>query len=85
MEDGFYTDDGIKVDCDSIPIPTLCLSCSKHENEEIACTITRMDQLDEIKKDEVFCCFDFEPIDPKIDKEFIFNEMNTYLRKKYES
>jgi len=85
MEEGFFTDEGVKVDPESIPMPARCLSCSKHENEEIACTLTRMDQIEEIQNKEVFCCFAYEPIDQKIDKESIFNEMNSYLRNKYGS
>lgn len=85
MKEGFYRDDGIKVAADSIPIPSLCLSCTKHKNEEIACTLTRMDQMDEIQNEELFCCFDFEPIDPKINKEIFLDEMKKYLRKKHES
>ena len=57
MEDGFYRNDGTHVDPDSIPMPALCLSCSSHEDKEIACTLTRMDQLDEIRNGEMFCCY----------------------------
>ncbi len=85
MEEGFFTNDGKKVDPESIPMPALCFSCSKHDKEEIACTLTRMDQIEEIQNEEVLCCFAYEPIDPNIEKESIFNEMNSYLRNKYGS
>lgn len=82
MEGGFFTDDGNKVDQDSIPLPSRCRSCQLHENEEIACSLTRLDQKEEIQNGEVFCCFGFKSIDPDVDEKTIFNEMNEYLRKK---
>lgn len=82
MENGYYMDDGTKVDIDSIPIPTLCLSCLKEKNNEIACNITRMDQINEIKSGEMFCCFAYEPNNSKINKESIIQEMEKYLANK---
>ena len=83
MEEGFFTDDGTKVDQNSIPLPPLCPTCQLHENEEIACTLTRLDQEEEIQNGEMFCCFGFKSIDPDVDEKAIFNEMNEYLKKKY--
>ena len=42
----FYDDDGTEVNPDLFPKPHLCLSCKKNEdaNEEILCTLTRLDQ-----------------------------------------
>lgn len=85
MDKEFYMDDGTKVDPDSIPIPSICLSCSKNQNNESACVITRMDQLNEIKEGQMFCCFAFEPFDPTINKKSIFKEMKKYLNGKNES
>jgi hypothetical protein len=52
---GFYDDDGNKIDPNLIPKPGLCLSCKNDDDpsQEILCTLTRMDQMDE----EEFCCF----------------------------
>jgi len=77
-EGGYYLDDGTKVDEESIPVPALCHSCTKNGKEVVACNINRMDQMDEIQKGELFCCFAYEPNDPAIDKETIFREMEAY-------
>jgi hypothetical protein len=55
----FYTDDGEEVDPSKVPIPYLCLGCSKFERESeyILCVLCRMDQ-DEGKE---FKCYAFEP------------------------
>lgn len=79
MEKGYYLDDGTMVDIDSIPIPSLCLSCLKNQKNEVACNITRIDQISEIKSGKMFCCFAYEPNDPTIDKESIFKEMEEHL------
>jgi len=52
--DGFYLDDGTKVDPNLIPKPSLCISCLKDDDpsEEMLCTLTRIDQID----DEKFKC-----------------------------
>ncbi|MGE0930987.1 hypothetical protein [Peijinzhouia sedimentorum] len=54
----FYDDDGTEVNPDLFPKPQLCLSCKKNEdsNEEILCTLTRLDQRNEIE----FKCFAYE-------------------------
>jgi len=82
MRNGLYMDDGTKIDEDSISIPIFCTSCRKNENGEVACDLTRMDQMDEIKNGEMFCCFAYEPIDSNIDKKSVFKEMETYLMEK---
>lgn len=82
MEDGYYTDDGAKIDIESIPIPSLCLSCLRSQENEAACNLTRADQANELKHGELFCCFAYEPSDPAIDRESIFKEMDEYLASK---
>jgi hypothetical protein len=44
--DGFYLDDGTKVDPNLVDKPGLCISCSKNNDpsEEVLCTLTRIDQ-----------------------------------------
>jgi hypothetical protein len=53
---GFYDDNGNKINSDLISKPGLCLVCSKHEvddvMEQMFCTMTRYDQQDE---DEFKC------------------------------
>ena len=60
---GFYLDDGTKVDPNLITKPGLCLSCinddSPDSEEEILCTLTRIDQM----SDEEFICYGFVPKD----------------------
>lgn len=57
--DGFYLDDGTKVDPNLIPKPSLCISCIKDDDpsEEILCILTRIDQ----KDDSEFKCFAYQP------------------------
>ena len=54
----FYDDDGTEVNPDLIPKPDLCLICKKQDdpNEEILCSLNRMDQ----REDDEFKCFAFE-------------------------
>lgn len=56
----YFDDDGTEVNPDLIPKPGLCLICRKlnNTNEEIHCTLNRMDQRD----DDDFICFAFEKI-----------------------
>jgi len=82
MEGGYYLDDGTKVAEDSIPVPVLCTSCREYEDGSMVCDLTRMDQMDEIEKGEMFCCFAYEPMDPDIDKESVYEEMKDHLSKK---
>ena len=77
-EGGYYLDDGTKIDEDSIPVPSLCKSCIKNGKEVVACNLTRMDQMEDIQKGDLFCCFAYEPNDPAIDKEALFRKMETY-------
>ena len=85
MEDGFYDDDGTRIDVDSIPIPEICELCKKKTVGEIACTLTRFDQCKEIEGGEMFCCFAFEPKDPNIDGRSLLAKMEEYLKGKYNS
>ena len=57
--DGFYLDDGTKVDPNLIPKPSLCISCIKDDDpsEEVLCTLTRIDQRD----DPEFKCYAYRP------------------------
>lgn len=56
----FYDDDGIEIDPEEIRKPSLCVICKKDSDpdEEIVCTLTRMDQ----RNDEDFICEAFERI-----------------------
>lgn len=58
--DGFYLDDGTKVDPNLVPKPGLCLTCAKDNDprEEMLCTLNRIDQMD----DDDFICGAYEPI-----------------------
>ena len=46
---GFYDDDGTKIDPNLMAKPSLCATCKKDDdkNQEILCTLNRMDQQDE--------------------------------------
>ena len=58
---GFYLDDGTKVDPNLVDKPSLCISCRKNDDpsEEILCTLTRIDQQDEPE----FICHAYSPIE----------------------
>lgn len=52
----FYHDDGTEVNPDLIPKPSLCISCKRDGltgEEDILCTLNRMDQMGE----EEFKCY----------------------------
>lgn len=59
---GFYDDDGTKIDPDSVPVPSLCVICKSHQvddwEENLLCLMNRNDQRNE--KD--FKCGAFEKI-----------------------
>lgn len=59
---GFYDDDGTKIDPDSVPVPSLCVICKKHLaddwEENLLCLMNRYDQ----RNDEDFNCGAFEKI-----------------------
>ena len=57
---GYFDDDGNKLNPDLIPKPDLCLSCTKNEdpNEEILCNLNRLDQ----DGDNEFICYAYELI-----------------------
>lgn len=59
---GFYDDDGNKVDPDIVPIPSLCVICKSHQvddwEENLMCLMNRFDQ----KDDTDFKCGAFEKI-----------------------
>ena len=48
---GYYNDDGTKIDPESVPIPGLCIICKKYQSddweENMLCTLNRNDQRDE--------------------------------------
>ncbi len=54
----FFTDDGEELNPDLFPIPSLCLGCVHYgdPNEEILCTLTRLDQA----ADKEFVCHAFK-------------------------
>ena len=56
---GFFDDDGNQLNPNLHPLPSLCLSCQKKDdpNEEILCTLTRLDQIG-----EEFKCFSYKSI-----------------------
>ncbi len=51
---GFYDDDGTKIDPDLMEKPSLCTTCKKddEEKEEMFCTLNRFDQ----QGDDEFIC-----------------------------
>ncbi len=53
---GFYNDDGTKIDPESVPIPGLCVVCRKYQiddwEENMLCTLNRNDQ----RNDKNFKC-----------------------------
>jgi len=55
---GFFDDDGYKIDINLIKKPSLCITCLNDDdpNEEIFCQMTRHDQ----KDDEEFICFAYK-------------------------
>ena len=57
---GYFDDDGNKLNPDLIPKPDLCLSCTKNEDphEEILCNLNRLDQA----RDSEFICYAYEKI-----------------------
>ncbi len=59
---GFYDDDGNKIDPDSVPIRSICVICKSHHvndcDENLLCLMNRFDQRDE----EEFKCGAFEKI-----------------------
>lgn len=59
---GFYDDNGNKVDPDTVPIPSLCIICKSHQiddwEENLLCLMNRFDQ----KDDNDFKCGAFDKI-----------------------
>jgi len=45
----YYDDDGNELDPASVPMPQMCLMCDKKDipEEEVLCTLNRLDQLNE--------------------------------------
>lgn len=58
---GFYDDDGNKLNPDLIAKPSLCVSCAKDGDptEDILCTLSRFDQ----QEGEEFVCYAYESKD----------------------
>ena len=59
---GIYDDDGTKIDPETVPKPSLCLTCRKDDEggeERILCLLNRNDQKDEPE-------FECEAYDPKL-------------------
>lgn len=84
VKGGYFSDDGRGIDPLSVPLPTLCNSCLKYNDakEETPCLLNRMDQMEEIRRGEMFCCFAYEPVDSFVDKQQVFDEMEKYLAEK---
>jgi len=57
--DGFYDDDGTKIDPNLIPKPGLCISCIHDDDpsEEMLCTMNRIDQMNKSE----FKCDAYKP------------------------
>lgn len=62
MIDGFtlWDDDGSRIDPNLVPKPALCSTCANDGDpeQEMLCTLTRLDQMDE----EGFECGAFQPL-----------------------
>lgn len=57
---GIYNDDGTKIDPETVPKPSLCVTCKKDEKEgeeQMLCLLNRNDQRDETD----FQCGAYEP------------------------
>ena len=57
---GFYNDDGTKINPELVPKPGLCIMCKKDDlgrEEEVICILNRNDQKDE----DDFKCGAYEP------------------------
>ena len=80
IKTGYFSDDSEEIDPLTVPMPTLCNSCLKKNDakEEALCLCYRMDQIDEIKKREMFLCFAYEPNDPSINKKKVYKDMEKY-------
>ena len=80
----YFSDDGREIDPLSVPLPALCSSCLKNNDaeEETPCLLNRMDQMQEMKKGEMFCCFAYEPIDSSVDKQQVIDKMEKHLAEK---
>ena len=59
--DGFYDDDGTKINPELVPKPSLCISCVNDDDpsQEMLCTLTRIDQRDEAE----FKCYAYKAKD----------------------
>lgn len=58
---GLFNDDGTEINPDLVPIPPLCLTCSKNGRrgeDNFLCTLTRADQ----SEDDEFECAEYEPL-----------------------
>ena len=53
----YFDDDGTEIDPQKLPIPQMCLMCEKNDlpEEEILCTLNRLDQRNEAQ----FKCYAF--------------------------
>ena len=61
---GYYDDDGNKLNPNLIPKPALCLSCKKNDepNEELLCNLNRLNQ----RCAKEFICYAYEEINFKL-------------------
>ena len=65
----YYDDDGNEIDVSKLPIPKLCLSCEKKDDqyEEVLCNLTRYDQ----KENAEFVCYAYQDIYGMLTKDLI--------------
>lgn len=60
---GFYDDNGNKIDPESLPVPGLCIICQKHQvddwDENVLCILNRLDQ----RNEDNFKCGSFEKME----------------------
>lgn len=78
--EGYFSDAGEEIDPSTVPVPELCLTCSKNNvaKEEVPCMCNRMDQMN-LRIGERFLCFAYEPIDKTVNKKKILRDMEKYL------
>lgn len=62
MKGGYYSDKGKPIDIPKVPIPELCLNCSKNGRvgEDIACNLNRNDQTEQISQGQDFICYSYQ-------------------------
>jgi hypothetical protein len=71
----YFDDDGTEFNPDLVPVPDLCVSCTKNEihdgKEEMLCNVVRLGG----QKEKVFLCFAYSPVSPSIDREAVLRAL----------